>query len=173
MNGSMGGTSLQNLQEREMIERTDNTNSIQQMQNMAERQYASMQHLQTEQGHNTQHLVHQNQHSNYVTPQVVAMQSLAQDINNDFQEDTIPEEIVPEEKEDNSKLLHRIPNNLREPIVMILIFVLLSQHNVRSIIGKYIKQINPKIDGKVPLNGIIMYGIIYASLFHLSKKLWN
>lgn len=169
----MEGTSLQSLQEKEIMERVNNANTVQQLQQSRDTHYNNLQHLQSEQGHNTQHAVHQNQHDVYVSPQV-GMADLARNINNNFQPEVVPEEETSDESYTiDGGLLNRVPKNLREPLVLILIFIILSNHDIKNFVGRYIKQINPDYTGRVPLVGVIIYGVIYASLFHLSKRYWK
>lgn len=177
----MNGTSLQDLQNRENMERLGN---VMNLQRTADRQYQGLQHLQHEQGHNVQHAVHQNQHMPYVVPHVTSapsMVNLAQDINRNFptaeqqaiQQEQMPTHVPSEiyvQEETGNKWFNKIPERLRDPVVIVVIFVILSQPVVRDTIGKYVKQINPRSDGNIPLIGVVIYGLIFAVLFDLSKR---
>jgi len=110
----MEGTSLQSLQEKEIMERVNNANTVQQSRDT---HYNNLQHLQSEQGHNTQHAVHQNQHDVYVSPQVGGMADLARNINNNFQPEVVPEEETSDESYTiDGGLLHRVPKKLERTI---------------------------------------------------------
>ena len=174
MNNS-GGISLQDLKNRERMEQINNMAKLQQMQQMKNLQYNQLQHLQQEQGHNSQHAVHQNQHQPYVIPQVASHQpnsitNLAQDINMNIPntQHNVPQIITV--SSGNNSLLSKIPARLREPLIIIILFVLLSLPFVKNNIGKYIKQINPDATGNVPLIGIVIYGMIFAGLFDVMKR---
>jgi len=117
----------------------------------------------------------------YLTPkeqqklaqEVLDMEELAKDINDNLPDDTFAS--VSETGEDNASsgslhLLSSIPALFREPIVILLLYILLSQAAVKDTIGTYIKQINPDIEGKVSFAGVLIYGVIFAALFALIKK---
>jgi hypothetical protein len=72
--------------------------------------------------------------------------------------------------DNNSSMMNRVPKRLRDPLLIIVLFIILSQPVVRDTIGKYIKQINPDQYGKIPLSGIVIYGLIFSVLFDLSKR---
>lgn len=54
---------------------------------------------------------------------------------------------------------------LYDPAILLLIYIILSQNNVRITIGKYITLINPGKDGTIGSTGIIIYGIILITLY--------
>lgn len=72
---------------------------------------------------------------------------------------------------DNTKKT-KIPEAIREPLAILILYILLSNEHVKLFIGKYVHHINPDDTGKVPLTGIIAYGIILAVLFSVTKKLF-
>ena len=80
-----------------------------------------------------------------------------------------------EKEEDiNSKIKSSdsyIPEILKEPLLIIIIYVIMSQGFVRKSIGSYISYINPNQDGYVSLIGYITYGTILALLFMFFKKI--
>jgi hypothetical protein len=63
--------------------------------------------------------------------------------------------------------------NLKDFIVLFAIYFLLSQEMVKDFFSKYFTCISPDDEGKVNLQGIIVYGLILTILFMLSKKLSN
>jgi hypothetical protein len=58
-------------------------------------------------------------------------------------------------------------------ILLFIIFMLMSQQFVKNFIGTYIKNINVDENGVVPFTGIIIYGIIFVSIFISSKIFIN
>jgi len=222
MNGSMAGTSIQDLHMRQ------NMCSLNQMQ---QTQYGTMQNHQREQGHNAAHNVHQGQQSAYYDmennhgyPQYLPrptaetgfnsnmmksaypdIEDLARDISDNLPDD-LPTRGLPvaartptpgavaspasnddgagagaeegegeEEKEHFGKstvnsIMAPIPEKAREPLIIFLLFVLLSHPFVKNNLGKYIKQINPDDSGKVGLAGIVIYGLLLAVMFYLVKR---
>lgn len=154
--------------------------SIHSLQEMSNDDYKAGQNLQFEQGHNAAHQMHQIQHEPYynkhgkprfVKQDLSDIEELAKDLNENLTESsmTTTHEIVDESKE-QFKLSSYIPEGLREPLLIIILFVILSQPVVRETIGTYIKQINPDVEGKVSLTGVVIYGIILATLYYVVKR---
>jgi len=92
------------------------------------------------------------------------------DNNNDATE---KEQDNDKEEMDNSKKIDdkSILDHLKEPLLLIIIYVILSQNFVRRTIGNYVSYINPREDGNVPLVGYILYGVILAVAFVFFKKI--
>lgn len=65
----------------------------------------------------------------------------------------------------------KIPKIIVEIILLLIIYIILSQNFVKRLIGEYIKQINPNEEGYVSQTGIFLYGLILAVLFVIVKKL--
>lgn len=183
MDGPVSGTSIRDLQNNQM-----------QIQN-SQMQYNAMQNHQHEQAHNGAHHVQQAQHDPYYNipqnneyprqtqtcpmqyPQVVpetgnSIEELAKEISDELQSENMMSE-APEQFETstntNGGYLSMIPQMLREPLIILVIFIVLSQPLVRKTIANYIPQINP-INGAVTQMGIIIYGIILAVLYVFLKK---
>jgi hypothetical protein len=76
-----------------------------------------------------------------------------------------------EDTKENDKSSYYIPDMLKEPVLIIIIYVILSQGFVRKSIGNYISYINPTQDGYVSLMGYVIYGSILALLFMFFKKI--
>jgi len=74
-------------------------------------------------------------------------------------------------KSQSTTYMDKIPKILQEPLIILILYVILSQSFVKNKIGEYIKQINPGPDGQVSLVGIIIYGLILAILFAIFKWL--
>jgi len=58
-------------------------------------------------------------------------------------------------------------------ILLFIIFMLMSQQFVKNFIGTYIKVININETGVVPFSGVVIYGLIFVSLFISSKIFIN
>lgn len=153
--------------------------SINSLQEMAQTNYGAGQSLQFEQGHNAAHQMHQIQHepyyNNHGKPRFVKqdlsdIEELAKDLN-----DNLPEQIVVNDNIDETKekfhISSYIPDGLKDPLIVLGLFILLSQPIVRETIGNYIQQINPDMEGRVSLTGVIIYGIIFATLFYIVKNI--
>ena len=53
----------------------------------------------------------------------------------------------------------------KEIVLLVTIYILLSQGFVRKSIANYIPQLNPNSDGIIPFSGYVIYGSILALLF--------
>jgi hypothetical protein len=121
------------------------------------------------------HNIHQHD-QNYI-PRNPDMSHLTSDINkllDDYMpshelrtDDTESEEEISIKKKDKSY----IPEFLKEPLLLYIVYIFLSLDFVKKIIGSYVKQINPDTDGNVNFLGIFIYGAILVSLFVLLKLL--
>lgn len=164
-------------------------NDLYQMENKA-LQYNAMQGMQGELAHNAASNVFQAQHAPYYDsneymgenrgfnpePPQVHMEDLSKDINENldpnYQTTQIPfiqdteyfDELSP------SNPFSYIPVQLREPLLLLIVFIILSQPIVRNNIAKYIKYINCDDDGNVPFTGILIYGLILVTIFIMAKK---
>ena len=79
-----------------------------------------------------------------------------------------PEDIVPS----SGNMLSfsgDIPRKLREPILIIILFVLLNQRSVFQYIGKFITPVQSNINGDLSLMSKAIYGSILAALFSAIK----
>lgn len=111
----------------------------------------------------------------------VNMKHLAKEMDQELSDDTdfldkIEEEAKKKKKskkvvEEESGLVSRVPKLLREPLIILVVYVALSQPQVRSAISKYVPQIVPGSDGKVGIAGIIVYGVIIATIFAVLKRI--
>lgn len=61
-------------------------------------------------------------------------------------------------------------NMAKEVVLLVLIYIILSQNFVRQTIGAYICYINPKEDGSVSIIGYLIYGLLLAVTFVFFKK---
>jgi len=69
------------------------------------------------------------------------------------------------------KIFNYIPIIIREPILLIIIYYLMSQQFFKDYVGKYINKINQDESGKISNIGIILYGTLLATIFSIIKYL--
>ena len=98
------------------------------------------------------------------------MSELAKDIGRGFEDEIVDTDTEEPVADITKSYISYIPNGLREPLIIVAIFVFLSHPKVKQTIGQYIDQINPTEDCSVPISGIIIYGIILATIYHFVKK---
>ena len=74
-------------------------------------------------------------------------------------------------KESNSdkSFYFNIPDMIKDPVLIWLVYMLMSQNFFKKLVGKYVSSINPTEEGVVPLTGVAVYGIILVSLYTLIK----
>ena len=104
--------------------------------------------------------------------QELDIEELTKDINNNIPEDTFFSlgEGSDEEKKQSDGLLFYIPREWREPFLLLVVYLLLSQTVVRQTLGNYIKQLNPDVEGKIGFAGVLIYGVLLVVTFFLAKK---
>jgi len=94
------------------------------------------------------------------------IEELTRDINENIPDETFLSVI--ESEEDNSTY---IPFGWKEPLLLLIIYLLLSQAIVRQTVGKYIPQLNPSADGTVSFVGVLIYGILLVTVYFILKKI--
>lgn len=193
MEESLNGTSIQDLNRTQ----SNYYGNVRNLVDMNQTKYNAGQNVHYEQGHNAQQQMHQAQHLPYYNtkntpayPQFnqdgvqypgylsaqkqenVDIEELAKELNNNIGEDTFAavSENMEEHTMGSQTIMSYIPMMLREPLLILIIYVILSQPIIKETIGQYLKQINPDMDGKVSFTGILIYGIILAALYALAKK---
>lgn len=163
----MDGTPIQDLQ--------DMYNKQQQEQmRLQAMQYSAMQNLQNEQSVGATSSMQQAQHGNY---NQVKMEDLAREINdqltNEIQElqDTqdLPDNQENFNTNDKCTVYKYVPRYLVNPLIIIFVFYVLSNQNVKKQLEKYIPYIRDDSPNKQA--GILIYGVILAALFVLVHKL--
>lgn len=82
--------------------------------------------------------------------------------------DTEDEPLV---KKKSSSFGSYIPMILKEPMLLLVIYIVMSQSFVKKAISTYIPQLENNLDGNKTFLGIVMYGTILALLFVLFKKI--
>ena len=80
------------------------------------------------------------------------------------------------EKKDKDDDIEKILNPsfalLKECLLLLIIYIILSQSFVKKSVGKYISYINSNSDGSHSIIGIIIYGTILTLLFILFRKIF-
>jgi hypothetical protein len=190
MDGPMDGTSIQ-----ELINQKMENNKQQSMMNVHQMSNAGIIH---EQGHNSTTNVVEGQHAPYynipnntnypqhttqcsgqeckqrqIQKDIQDIDALAQDISDNLPSDLLLTGVsdAPKEKDKKEKKNNKFfPKFLLDPLIIIVVFIVLSQPYIKNIIGKYVKFIKPRDDGTVPFVGILIYGVILAVIYSLIKK---
>lgn len=105
------------------------------------------------------------------------IEDLALDISNSLPTDSVNisvndmHEDFDSNNNNNGGYLSFIPEILREPLIILVLFILLSEAFVQENIGKYIPQVNPCAEGKVSRVGVVIYGLVLVILYMILKKL--
>lgn len=124
--------------------------------------------------------IQQNQRVENESDNNSTIRRLASDINKGL-DDYVPSRKVMTETETENietdempKKIKRgyIPEWLKEPLLLLVIYVILSFGFVKKTIGNYIVYINPGSDGYVSWFGILIYGIILTGSYTLFKRLF-
>jgi hypothetical protein len=76
-------------------------------------------------------------------------------------------------KNKNNKYKVPMEDYLYDFVLLFIIFMLMSQDFVKNFIGSYIKIININEKGIVPISGVATYGVIFVTVFILSKIFIN
>lgn len=74
-------------------------------------------------------------------------------------------------KNSNKKKSNGLVDTLFDAVLLFVIYMLMSQHFIKSFIGTYISVINGNEDGVVTNFGVAVYGLIFIILFVLAKIL--
>ena len=111
------------------------------------------------------------------------IKNLVEDINNEIEDgkknkvkiqetDTDTEEEKPKKKKSKGSFFNfTIPEMIKDPILIWVIYMLMSQNFFKKLIGKYLTQINPNEEGVVTFSGVAIYGLVMVVLFTLIKFL--
>jgi len=75
----------------------------------------------------------------------------------------------------NSTMYGFFDNNygIKDFILLFVIYFLLSQEMIKDFFSKYFTSLNADSEGKVNVQGVIIYGLILTVLFTISRKLVN
>jgi hypothetical protein len=63
--------------------------------------------------------------------------------------------------------------NYKDFILLFALYFLLSQEMIKDFFAKYFTSLNPNEEGRVNIQGVIIYGLILTILYMLSKKFIN
>ena len=66
-----------------------------------------------------------------------------------------------------------IPDFLKDPILILIIYIILSQDFSVDFFSKYIKYIKPNETGSISFVGVTIYGIIFGLIFMVCKLIIN
>jgi len=61
--------------------------------------------------------------------------------------------------------------NYKDFLVLFILYFILSQEMIKDFFSKYFNCLNPDTEGKVGVQGVIIYGLILTVLFMLVRKL--
>ena len=89
----------------------------------------------------------------------------------DGTEEEIEEMEADKEKNANGNSYSYLPEWLKDILIILVIYVILSQNTVKTFVGKYINSINPGSDGTVSFLGIVIYGTLLAVLYVIIRKI--
>jgi hypothetical protein len=162
------GRDMRNTRDtRDTRDTINNQQMSQQQYDLHQQQYREQQQQYHQQMEQQQEKHQQNEVDNQ--KEHFDIDELAKDISNNLNEKELFDGETEDKEDDNFTL--SIPSNLKDPLLLLIIFVILSQSSVRQLFGKYISYINPDEEGVVSLMGIVIYGIILVAIYMLIKKL--
>jgi len=72
--------------------------------------------------------------------------------------------------ETEKKFVQNIPKIFREPLIISILYIILSLDIVKKTLGTYIPQINSGADGNIAFTGIVVYAIILSIGYLVLKK---
>lgn len=189
MNNSMSGTTIMDLRKQKEIDELKKKHELGNYNDGRMTQYNANQNLQYEQGHNDAYDVTQVQQDPYYRMQNVSGYPSNPEISNNmiklnnkisstmpekkYSDDDIISDIIKEEfeseKENDSKINYN--TIIKESIIILVIYMILSLPVVQKNIGKLIPMINPGYNGSLSMSAVLIYGIILVILVALVKNL--
>jgi len=89
---------------------------------------------------------------------------------NDDENQRFSSKILTNKIQEKSQLISHIPETLRDPLLILLIYIALSHPFVIREFRKFIPQLNMNENGVVPISGIIIYGVILALFYMIARK---
>jgi len=93
------------------------------------------------------------------------------DENTDTSENTSEKEYENKTNKNKKNIFSKIYGILKEPVLFILLYIILSLDITKQLIGTYFTQILPDHDGNVIFTGILLYGFIFMILFMILRKI--
>ena len=84
--------------------------------------------------------------------------------------DTVMSKKNKKKQKNKTKSSDKMYDYVKEPIIIIILYIVLSQDMIKNAIATYIPQINPSEEtGNVTLLGVVIYGTILATLYMIIK----
>lgn len=83
-------------------------------------------------------------------------------------------DVSTESKKQKSKatiLKIQIPELIKEPILLLIIYLIMSQDFVKNNVAKYVSQIQPDNEGNIGFYGVFIYGIILVVTYSFFKRI--
>lgn len=74
------------------------------------------------------------------------------------------------EKHNKESILNFLLNEIKEPIIILILYLVLSQPFIFNLFSSQIKYLRPMNSGEMHLSGFIIYGSILSLLFYVTKK---
>jgi hypothetical protein len=92
-------------------------------------------------------------------------------VNDSEIEDIQGNEVIEEDTQNKKKKSMKtvVGSFLKEPILLLVLYIILSINPVKNVIGKYIPYINPDENGVVGIMGIASYGLVLVVLFTIIR----
>jgi len=84
---------------------------------------------------------------------------------NETNTDTDTDETEDKEDKKRDKKSNIIEDSIYDGILLLIIYLLMSQGFVKNFLGRYIKIINVNSEGVVPFVGVLTYGLIFVLVF--------
>jgi hypothetical protein len=72
-------------------------------------------------------------------------------------------------KKQKRSFLQKMSQYLIDPIILLVIYVLMSQDFAKHLIGKYVQVINPDENGLIGIKGILAYGLVLVLLYNITR----
>ena len=72
-------------------------------------------------------------------------------------------------KKVKKSFLQKIPQYIVDPIILFIIYLLMSQEFVKRFIGNYVNVINPDETGFVGIKGILAYGMVLVLTYNVTR----
>ena len=113
------------------------------------------------------------------------MINLATDVNDELSKTIIIKEDsdkdiieLTESEQVKDNIISQIPTDnfrkdIKEIILIVTIYFILSTEYIKSQIGKYVKYINPDNEGNVSFIGVLIYGLLLGVIFIMTKTILN
>ena len=114
----------------------------------------------------TQNLKNDNSNDSKNNKKHVISDELDESIFKDEEEYSI---VKPKEKELSYWQTITSSTTFKDSIIIFILFFLLSQNMVKDFFGQFFNGLNPDDEGKIGINGVFIYGVIFAVLFAVIK----